>query len=100
MSDTTNTEITRLLQGAGSGDANAAEKLMPLVYAELRQVAGNYLRREHPGHSWDSTELVDEAYLKLVDQTRSRLEGQVSFHCYFRDHHEATVGRSCPQQNA
>ena len=79
MSDSASTQITRLIQEASAGDAQAAEQLMPLVYEELRQVAGNYLRREHPGHSWDSTELVDEAYLKLVDQTRVDWKGKSHF---------------------
>ena len=79
MDDTTKSEILRLLDSASAGDANAADQLVPLVYDELRQLAGNYLRREHPGHSWDSTELVDEAYLKLVGQTRVDWNGKSHF---------------------
>lgn len=79
MADKTKPEIAKLLENASSGDAQAADKLVPLVYDELRRLAGAYLRREHPGHSWDSTELVDEAYMKLVDQTRVDWKGKSHF---------------------
>jgi RNA polymerase sigma factor (TIGR02999 family) len=63
-------EVTRVLIRAGAGDAGAAEDLLPLVYAELRGLAGGYMRREREGHTLDPTALVHEAYLRLVDQTR------------------------------
>lgn len=52
----------------GEGDQNALDKLMPLVYDELRRVASNYLRRERQNHTLQPTALVNEAYMKLVDQ--------------------------------
>ena len=60
--------ITDLLLKWSSGDATALEQLMPLVYDELRRLAGRYLRRERDNHSLQPTALVNEAYLRLVDQ--------------------------------
>ena len=60
--------VTQLLVKWGDGDQSALEKLMPLVYDELRRVASNYLRRERQNHTLQPTALVNEAYLKLVDQ--------------------------------
>ena len=62
-------EVTRLLRAWGSGDRDALEKLLPLVYGELRRCAGAYLRRERAGHTLQPTALVHEAYLKLVGST-------------------------------
>lgn len=59
-------EITHLLQAAESGDAAALERVLPLVYAELRQLAQAQLARERPGQTLDATALVHEAYLRLV----------------------------------
>jgi RNA polymerase sigma factor (TIGR02999 family) len=58
--------ITRLLVAAHEGDRAALDRLIPLVYAELRDVARRQLRREASGHTLDSVALVHEAYLKLV----------------------------------
>jgi RNA polymerase sigma factor (TIGR02999 family) len=60
--------VTRLLVQWADGDRQAMEDLLPLVYDELRRLAGSYLRRENPGHTLQSTALVHEAYLRLVDQ--------------------------------
>ena len=59
-------EITRLLQAAEKGEARAAEELLPLVYDELRRLAGAKMAGERPGHTLDATALVHEGYLKLV----------------------------------
>ena len=56
-------EITRLLQAWGDGDERALERLMPLVYEELRQAAHRYMAREAPGHTLQTTALVNEVYL-------------------------------------
>ena len=61
-------EITLLLHAAESGDRGAAEKLLPLVYDELRQLAGRRLRSEHPGMTLQPTALVHEAWLRLAHQ--------------------------------
>src|SRR6185503_8869628 len=60
--------ITQLLVDWGNGDQAALDRLMPLVYAALRRLATNYLRRERMGHTLQPTALVNEAYLKLVGQ--------------------------------
>jgi RNA polymerase sigma-70 factor, ECF subfamily len=59
-------EVTRLLDAAGGGDRNALDRLYPLVYHELRDVASRQLRREQAGHTLHPTALVHEAYLKLA----------------------------------
>jgi RNA polymerase sigma factor (TIGR02999 family) len=59
-------DITRILRAMGQGDPDAAEQFWPLVYGELRQLAGSQLAREQPGQTLDVTALVNEAYLRLV----------------------------------
>jgi RNA polymerase sigma factor (TIGR02999 family) len=59
-------EVTRLLDKAAAGDAQAAADLLPLVYADLRELAAAKLGRERPGQTLDATALVHEAYLRLV----------------------------------
>lgn len=71
--------ITRLLVDWSHGDHNALDKLMPLVYSELRRLAGNYLRRERPGHTLQPTALVNEAYLKLIDQRNAKWQNRAQF---------------------
>jgi RNA polymerase sigma-70 factor, ECF subfamily len=71
--------ITQLLVDWSKGDQKALETLMPLVYSELRRLAGNYLRRERPGHTLQPTALVNEAYLKLVDQKNARWQNRAQF---------------------
>lgn len=61
-------EISRILQEWGEGRPEASEELMPLVYEELRRQAARYLRRERPGHTLQTTALIHETYLKLIDQ--------------------------------
>jgi RNA polymerase sigma factor (TIGR02999 family) len=61
-------DVTTLLARWSGGDQGALEELTPLVYDELRRLAGRYMRRERAGHTLESTALVHEAYLRLVDQ--------------------------------
>jgi RNA polymerase sigma-70 factor, ECF subfamily len=61
-------EVTRLLHAWGEGDASARDRLMPLVYQELRRRAAGQLRRERPGHTLRPTDLVHETYLRLCAQ--------------------------------
>ena len=61
-------EITQLLMKWGQGDKAALDQLMPLVYDELRRLAAHYLQQERSGHTLQPTALVNEAYLRLVDQ--------------------------------
>jgi RNA polymerase sigma factor (TIGR02999 family) len=76
-----NDDVTGLLQRWQAGDADALERLLPLVYDELRRVARARLRQEQPGHTLQATALVHEAYLRLVgsrpptSQTRTHLFG-------------------------
>jgi RNA polymerase sigma-70 factor, ECF subfamily len=61
-------EITRLLSDWSSGNQAALEKLLPVVYDQLRRLASNYMRRERADHMLQTTALVHEAYLRLVDE--------------------------------
>ena len=71
--------ITQLLIDWSKGDQAALEKLMPLVYDELRRLASNYLRRERASHTLQPTALVNEAYLKLVDQRHAKWQNRAQF---------------------
>lgn len=73
------TDVTQILEAWGEGDQSAPERLMPLVYQELRRLAGNYLRRERPDHTLQATALVHEAYLKLIDQDRVNWKNRAHF---------------------
>jgi RNA polymerase sigma-70 factor, ECF subfamily len=64
--DTPAAEVTRLLRAWGAGDQEAFQDLAPLVYGELRRMAGRYMRRENEGNTLQATALVNEAYLRLV----------------------------------
>jgi RNA polymerase sigma-70 factor, ECF subfamily len=68
VSPPTAAEVTSLLAASSQGDEEALDKLLPLVYAELRKLASRYLRRERPDHSLQATALVHEAYLRLIGQ--------------------------------
>ena len=70
--------VTQLLRAWNEGDQSALEKLMPLVLDELRRLAGNYLRRERANHTLQPTALVNEAYLRLVDQ-KARWQNRAQF---------------------
>lgn len=72
-------EITQLLVSWSQGDQAAAEKLMPLVYQELRRLAKGYLRRERPNHTLQPTALVHEAYLRLIDQQSVSWQNRAQF---------------------
>jgi RNA polymerase sigma factor (TIGR02999 family) len=72
-------DITNLLDEWGRGDRRAFDELLPLVYAELRQVAARQLRHERDGHSLQPTALVHEAYLRLVDQRKADWRGRAHF---------------------
>lgn len=61
-------DVTLLLSRLREGNPAAAEQLIPLVYGELRAMAGSYLRNERPGHTLQATALVNEAYLRLVGE--------------------------------
>ena len=71
--------VTQLLLAWSSGDRRALEDLVPVVYGELRRIAGRYLRHERPDHTLQPTALVHEAYLKLIDQQRARWQNRAQF---------------------
>jgi RNA polymerase sigma factor (TIGR02999 family) len=73
------TAVTELLVDWSKGDQEALSKLVPLVYDELHKLASRYLRRERPDHTLQTTALVHEAYLKLVDQRNAHWENRVQF---------------------
>lgn len=73
-------DVTELLAQWRSGDRAALDRLMPLVYQQLRSIAGRALRHERPGHTLQSTALVHEAYVRLVDQTRSDWRSRAHFY--------------------
>src|SRR5579862_4306721 len=72
-------DISKLLHAWSDGDQSALEKLTPIVYDELRRLARRYMRRERPGHSLQTTALVNEAYLRLVDYKRMQWQNRVHF---------------------
>ena len=71
--------VTRLLVEWQNGSQKALDRLMPLVYEELRGIASRYLSRESPGHTLQSTALVHEAYVKLVGQRSVRWQNRAHF---------------------
>lgn len=79
MSDQNPGDVTLLLQQWRNGDRSALDRMMPLVYDELRQIAGRFLRREFSNPTLQSTALVHEAYLRLVDQTSGNWESRTHF---------------------
>src|ERR1043165_7151544 len=72
--------VSQLLAKWGNGDQAALDKLMPLVHSELRRLASNYLRRERQNHTLQPTALVNEAYLKLVDQKNAHWQNRAQFY--------------------
>jgi RNA polymerase sigma factor (TIGR02999 family) len=72
-------DVTALLMAWGCGDEEALARLTPLVYNELHRVAGAYMRREHAGHTLQTTALVNEAYIRLVDSSRVRWQNRAHF---------------------
>jgi RNA polymerase sigma factor (TIGR02999 family) len=72
-------EVTRLLVDWGNGDQAALDELIPLVYDELRRLAGRYMRRESRGHTLQTSALVNEAYLRLVDQKSVKWQNRAHF---------------------
>jgi RNA polymerase sigma factor (TIGR02999 family) len=72
--------ITQLLIEWRDGDEKALDRLMPLVYDELNRLAHRYMRRERPGHSFQTNDLVNEAYLRLVDHKGMRWQNRAHFY--------------------
>ena len=72
-------DVTQLLAHLSAGDQDALDRLLPLVYDELRRIARRQLRRERRGHTLDSVALVNEAYAKLVGQDRIASQNRAHF---------------------
>jgi RNA polymerase sigma-70 factor, ECF subfamily len=79
MTESSPQQITQLLVDWGNGDQMALERLMPLVYEELRRLAHQYMRGERPGHTLQTTALVNEAYLRLTGYRRVRWQERAQF---------------------
>lgn len=71
--------VTRLLRAWQDGDPDAADRLIPLVYAELRAIAGRHMRAEREGHTLQPTALVNEAFVRLVDQRSTEWQSRAHF---------------------
>jgi RNA polymerase sigma factor (TIGR02999 family) len=72
-------DVTELLLSWGQGDTAALDRLVPLLYDDLRRVARGHLRRERPGHSLQATALVHEVFLRLVDVDRMTVKSRTHF---------------------
>ena len=72
-------EMTQLLTAWSEGDRSALDKLAPLIYAELHHLARRYMRRERPNHTLQTTALVNEAYVRLIDQRTVRWQNRAHF---------------------
>ncbi|HVF71658.1 MAG TPA: sigma-70 family RNA polymerase sigma factor [Chthoniobacterales bacterium] len=79
MNSSSSPDITQILQDWNAGDASAPQRLMPLVYNELRSLGAHYLRRERSDHTLQATALVHEAYLKMVNQKWAAWQDRVQF---------------------
>jgi RNA polymerase sigma-70 factor (ECF subfamily) len=79
MADTHPQNVTQLLQAWGNGDAEALEELTPIIYAELHRIAKRYMRRERDGHTLQTTALVNEAFIKLVDWKNAKFDNRAHF---------------------
>lgn len=102
--------VTQLLVDWNNGNQHALDELMPLVYNELRRLAANYLRRERVDHTLQPTALVNEAYLKLIDQSQAKWQNRAQFFGvaaqlmrrilvdHARQHHAAKRGGSAQQR--
>ena len=79
MPGPSSSEVSRLLHAWNNGDETALEKLMPLVYDELHRMARYYMARESPGHTLQTTALVNEAYVRLVDAGHANFQNRIHF---------------------
>jgi RNA polymerase sigma-70 factor (ECF subfamily) len=73
------TEVTHLLHRIRDGDRAALDELLPLVYADLRRIAGSYMRRQQAGHTLQPTAVVHEAFLKLFEKSEPQVADRAHF---------------------
>src|SRR2546421_200608 len=76
---TSDADITALLVDWNNGDKSAMERLLPLVERELHRLAHSYMRREDPNHTLQTTALINETYLRLVDQRKVQWQNRAHF---------------------
>src|SRR3954452_6379598 len=79
MQMSSDTDITELLVDWNNGDKSAMERLLPLVEKELHRLAHAYMRRENPNHTLQTTALINETYLRLVDQRKVQWQNRAHF---------------------
>jgi RNA polymerase sigma factor (TIGR02999 family) len=79
METSSSRQVTDLLQAWGGGDQEALEKLVPLVYEQLHQAAGRCMARERPGHTFQTTALIHETYLRLVNIRQVKWQNRAHF---------------------
>jgi len=79
MSDADSSEATQIVNAIAAGDRSAADRLFAVVYNSLRDLASRYLKGERRDHTLSPTDLVHEAYMKLIDQTRVEWKGRTHF---------------------
>jgi RNA polymerase sigma-70 factor (ECF subfamily) len=79
MSESDTQEVTELLQKWSDGDAEALEQLTPVIYSELHRIAKRYMNRERDGHTLQTTALVNEAYMRLIDWKTAKWENRAHF---------------------
>src|SRR5215813_3335528 len=77
--DRAHSQVSSLLRQWSGGDTQALEKIIPIVYKDLRRLAHYHLRREHDGHTLQTTALVHEVYLRLCAQDEPRWENRAHF---------------------
>jgi RNA polymerase sigma-70 factor, ECF subfamily len=100
VSDHPPADVTRLLVAWRGGDPAALDHLMPLVYAELRRVAHRYMRDERPNHPLQTTALVNEAYLRLVDVNRVDWQSRNHFYAVSAQMMRRILVEAARQRNA
>lgn len=79
MSDAINNQLTELLLAWNEGDSSALETLIPIVYDELRIIARRYMKRERQNHTLQTSALINEAYLRLIEQKNVRWQNRAQF---------------------
>jgi RNA polymerase sigma factor (TIGR02999 family) len=79
MTEKSSHDVTQLLVAWSEGDQAALERLVPLVHAELRRLARRYMGRERPGHTLQTSALVNEAYIRLIDWKNARWQNRAHF---------------------
>ncbi len=79
MSEPSTVEVTEMLRKWSDGDTEALEELTPLIYAELHRIARRYMGRERGDHTLQTTALVNEAYVRLIDWKNAKFENRAHF---------------------